>query len=682
MDSNFVEWMYLKQLVGNFEDLINYYFGAIYYYGPWFRQASVALLYSVGLALVAFNALKAPVDRLQAALGTLGMIALAGFLVSPTTNTKNLGSASGTELSVGAYYSYLLAGTISQSFTDVITASWKGSISDAAGIAGGPSKDALTLAFNDKADQFAEKFIKGEGKEAVKDYFKQCGSEALNSAKTPKEKAILRSVGIGSNTLGMDSKDATTLSQQYDRQKNNNLDWAFLLSAGSGSDQLGGMGMERAASAEQKMIDQNRTEAETFLKNLPSANSSIDGTKGYRIPTKEYYQEKLSNKDGTDTSTTDSFRKLSASGGNLAEMLPNGATTTTAGTEDDYVFYPKNCYDLYLVASETMNSLRNGAKDVKGYENLGLTQAYTAMTAANKVRRGLNDQINAELADLGIDEKVNESLVEAISDTAYGAMESLGNDFNKWMLEYKIPAMISGMALLVCLLLVTFPIFALISVVFGSKVLISYFKFMALPFIVVFTNNLLLSISANLIAFNKVTGVLAETFVPGGVDVPASISVMNTETIIYSVITFCEIAIAKFILWDDVRAATSFSMGRVGTDAASKGASLTGSMIALAAGVFGRGARLASAGKSAKATQALNQTISGISKQVTNIANGATRSQNRSTGLSGGGGSGGGGSGGGGGGTGGGAKANTTPQSSKTPGGGASLNPPPPTQSS
>lgn len=677
MDSSFVEWMYLKSIVGNFEGLIQYYFGTMAYLAPWLRQAGVGVLYSLGLAWAAFCMIKAPVDRLLTAISVFGMVFLAGFLLSPTTETKNLGSASGTELSVGAYYSYFLAGSMTQVFQDVVNASWKASINEANG-GGGPTQDAIAMAFNDKAAKFAEKFLKSEGKEAVKDYLQKCGSEALKQAKTPKEKTMLKSIGLGANTLGMAASETTTLSQYTSKAANRNTDWGTAVMMGS--DMYGGMALYEASVIEAKQVESQRTEGEQFLKDLPPSNSTIDGKKGYRIPTTAYMKASLSDTGSASTSNSDSFKKLSSSSGPYKEMTAPGAASTTAGAEEDYVFYPKNCYDLYKVASETMSSLREGSRGVPGYENLDLTGAFTSLSTSNKVRRGINDEITEELKDMGIDKTVDASLMESLGDSIYDASTKVSNVFDKWMLEYGIPITISTMAMIVAILLITFPVFALVSVMFGPKVLVSYSKLMAFPFLVVFINNLLLAVSANLISFNKAYTVITETMNPGGVDLSSSMSAMSAETIIYASICVCEIAIAKFILWDDVRAVTSFNPASAGHSAAGRGASMIGSAISLATGIFGRGAKMAKAAEGAKAAKGMSNAISTISRQVTQIANGGNRSQNQSTPPRGtGGGGGGGGSGGGGGGSGGNGGGNGgNPGSGGGPvGGSKSLNPPP-----
>lgn len=635
MEQEFIEWMYLKYLVGNFEGMYQHYFATLAYLAPYFRQAAVGILYSLGLAWAAFCFLKAPVDRLQAGLGVLAMVFLSGYLISPTTNTNHLGRASGTELSVGGYYSFALAGSITRHFDNVVSAAWKASMVEAGGAGGGgPNREALTIAYNDKATEFADTFLKGEGKEAVKDFHHICGSAAITSATTQKELNALRSIGIGANTLGMDPQEPLTIAEYLDASDNKNGFGAWWDSFAT--EHLGQTSVHNSTTNEIRHLERRRTEALEFIKKLPAANNKIDGTKGYRIPTPEHYRTTFSSKDASADTSNNAFKTISGSPTEFQTMLPNGAVKITPNSEDDYIFYPQNCYDLYLVASETMRSLRIGAQGVKGFEKLNVAGAYTAATAANRVRQGINNMINKDMNDLGMDEHVTESNIEALTDTFMGATGSLGNEYSKWMLEYKIPTVISSMAMIVALLIITFPIFAIIAVIFGHKPLVSYLKLMAFPFLVVFINNLLLLLSANLITYSKLYERQSDTFALGGVDVPAELIRMNSEAIIYSVITLCEIAIVKFILWDDVRAVTSFNPGSASTAAVARGASMVGTAISLVGGVFGRATKMAAATKSAEATRSLNQTIAGISQQVTNIANSGHRSQNRSSGLGGG----------------------------------------------
>lgn len=627
MDSSFVEWMYLKSIVGNFEGLIQYYFSSMAYLAPWIRQASVSILYSLGLAWAAFCMLKAPVDRLYSALGVFATVALAGFLVSPTTNTQNLGSASGTELSLGGYYSYFLAGSITENFQSILTASWKNSITAANG-GGGPSKDAIALAFADKSSQFADKFLKGEGKEAVKDYYQKCGTEAYLKATTPAQKTMLKSVGIGANTLGMANNEATEVAQLAKKEANRNADLSNAIMMGS--DSYAGFAQLDQAVDQAKQVDANRSDAEKFLENLPPENSKIDGTKGYRIPTKDYYKATLSSNASANNSNVDSFKKLSTSNGAFANMLPKGLQSTTAGDETDYKFYPKNCYDLYKIASETMSSLREGSRGVAGYENLPMTGQFTSMSASSQVRRAINDELTQLFKEQGIDKTVNASLFETLGDYAYDITTKLSNTFDKWMLEYGIPTTISVMAMIVALLLISFPIFAMVAVMFGPKVLASYFKLMGFPFIVVFINNMLLSLSANLIAFNKSYAIVPDSFNPGGVDTVSALSGMSAETIIFASICVCEVAIAKFILWDDVRAVTGFNPASASHNAVSRGESIAKTIASVATGFLGRSASIAKGAESAQAAKGMSTAVANISKQVTQIASGASRGQNRS----------------------------------------------------
>lgn len=625
MEKEFLEWMYLKFIVGHFESLYQYYFANMAFMAPAFRQGAVGILYSVGLAWAALCFLKAPVDRLLTGIAVLGMVFIAGFLISPTTNTVHLGRSAGTELSVGAYYSFVVAGSITTVFDDIVAASWKKTINGAVN-GGGPTQDALAMAYNDQAEVFADKFLKGEGRAAVLDFHQQCGSEALKQAVSDSDKAMLRSIGIGANTLGMDAADATTLGQYTARANNDNFDWQTFAMKTLDLTKMSPIIMSQLELAK---LNERRSKAGDFLKKLPPANSQIDGTKRYRIPTSNYYKSKLSNNGASDESSTDFFMSVSSSNGDFQKMLSNGGTTTEPNTQGDYVFFPKNCYELYLVANETMKNFRTAVKGVPGYENLELTQAYVSLSSANAVRRGIADAMNKDLELAGSTEKYDETLLEAFSDTIFQGAAEIGSKFDKWMLEYKIPTMISSMAMIVALLLLTFPIFAVVSVFFGVKVLISYFKFMAFPFIVVFINNLLLSLAANLISYNKGHQALSNTFSPGGVDVVSSVSAMSAESIIFTVITIAEVAIAKFILWDDVRSITSFNPGAAGTQASMRGAAMVATVARLATGVYGRAAGIATASKSAGSAKALNQSVATISQQVSRIANSGSVTQNR-----------------------------------------------------
>ncbi|NVL48736.1 hypothetical protein F2S72_01845 [Pseudomonas syringae pv. actinidiae] len=621
MDSQFAEWLYLQQIVGNFNGLVQYYFGSAAFFGPWFRQAGVGVLYSMGLAWAGFCFIKAPVDRLQHGLVVLGMVILSGFLLSPTKNTKELGAYSGTELSVGGYYSYYMAGTMSSVFSNVLGAAWKNSIVESVG-GGGPTKDAVALAFNDQAVKFAERFIKGEGSKAYVDYFKQCGSQALAAAKTPQEKAILKSVGVGAATLGMSAEEADTQRQIYERQKAGSLDFAGIATQAGIADggPLAGLMM---AQQEAKMFDENRAKAKQFMNEMPNSNNSIDGTVGYRIPSATYYKTLLSDSDGTQTSTTPMYKAVSSSGGDFSKMLPNGATTTTAGGEDDYIFYPKNCSDLYEVANATMASLRQGAKSVPGYENLPQAGGVVAMTAANLVDRGIKDQMGELAKQAGVDMKFDDSVWENTVNNFKGAMDEIGNKYNNWMLKYQIPFTIASMAMIVAILLITFPIFACISVIFGVGTLKTYFKLMAFPFLVVFVNNLLLILAANAIAFNKSMKAQQDTFIVGGVDLSNAIASMNTETVIYTVICVAEVAIAKLILWDDVKAVTSMNLKSAAGSASERGMSIAGQVVSLVGGAFGRVGKLAGAAKASKHAESARQTtshIASISQSVSAIA--------------------------------------------------------------
>ena len=66
----------------------------------------------------------------------------------------------------------------------------------------------------------------------------------------------------------------------------------------------------------------------------------------------------------------------------------------------------------YEVANATMASLREGAKNVPGYENLPQAGGVVAMSAANLVDRGIKDQMGDMAKQAGVDMKFDDKIWE------------------------------------------------------------------------------------------------------------------------------------------------------------------------------------------------------------------------------------------------------------------------------
>ncbi len=610
MGSELTEWMYLKTMVGNFPQLIEYFFRILYPYGAAFRQAGFGLIFSLGLAWTAINLFKAPFDRMKSAAVGLGMVMLAGFLNSPTTSTKGLGDASGAELSIGGYYSYVIASTVTGVFSSVVEAAWHSTVFEAGGGGPGMAYNSLAIAWGSQADKFASQFINAEGKEAYVDYQMKCGTDALLQAKTGQDKALLAKVGIGANTLGMRGEEAGELAQYHNKIKAGETTWLDNISMPS-------MNHTRRYDVEVAKHDTEREKAVNFLKEgLIEANNRIDGTKGYRIPTREFYQEIVSGEEG---GRSNSYTSISESPAEFREMLPVGLTSATPGSEEDFAFYPKNCYELYLVADRTMANFRSAVRNNPEHLKLNYANAYNSMTASGMVRKAVMDEAVAKARELGYEGDFSISMSESASDVGMDFFKSISNKFNKWMLEFKIPALAAAMALLVVVLLVSFPIFAIFSILVGPKILFTYFKLMLLPFLVIFLNDLFLTMSTNLIAYGKVSKELVNTFFPNGADVASAVADQNIQAIIFGVLTFAELAIVKFLLWDDFRAVTSFNPGEATTNAAASGAKVASAAAAVPLGAAGGAARMAAA--SANRGRAVQQTalLASISKSVSNM---------------------------------------------------------------
>ena len=586
MDSEFKEWMYLVTLADNFQGLIYYFFTSVHQYAPWIKGAAQPVIYVAGVIFLALRFVKFPIDRFKAFGIGFAVFVLSSILISGTTRTNNLGSASGTELTLGGYYSYYAAGWTTQMFNDTLDNAWASQVIEAAGGGPGMVQNSLNIAWVDTAQQFADKYIQGEGKDAYVDYHAICATEALSQAKTNGDKAVLESIGIGSNSLGMSTDDATTLVQFTARQENGDSDVMDRMTYSYMSPE--------ALYASSKFTAQKRSEGEVFLQTkLIEANNRIDGTKGYRIPTSEYYDRYFNQTTGNESAV--SYSQVSNSPGRLSEMLPNGATDQAPDSEQDFIFYPQNCYDLYLVASATMANFRDGVKNFEPFKNLDYSKAFNSISAARSIRRGVHDEIQQRAAELGIPYEVDSSLFEDLADSGADFTKYISSKINKWMLEYQIPATITSMALLVVILIITFPVFAAVSVMTGHQVLVTYLKLMFLPFVVVFIHKLFLTVSTNIIAYNNAHELLQNTYFPGGIDTPAMMAAGNIKAIVFGLITVAELAIAKFILWDDVRAITNFSPSQFVKNAMSQGMEVAGKAAGTVVAPISAGGRIAAA---------------------------------------------------------------------------------------
>ena len=617
MDAEFTSWAYLKAIVGNFDALLSYYFLALMHYAPLFRKTGVGLLYSLGLAWIGLATLKAPFDKFKAVLGGFGMVVFVGWLMSPTTNTTAMGDGAGAELSVGGYYTYFIAGSFSHILSSGVGSIWNSSVGEAGGIAGGPTGEAIALAYAADGKRFAKIFEDSDGIKAFEDYTSKCGAAVLEQNRTNDDIQNLKTIGIGANTLGLDSSDATMMAQYQKRLANGSVGWlekigmAFMQAEG---------GAYQAERYETAALEQKKQKAIEFLKNrIPDANNSFTGDEGYRIPTQSYYKQRT-DKNADPNNSSPSYVSLNDTSTDLAKLKANGVESVSSGTGEEYVFRPKNCYDMYLVAEASFRNFREAVKDNPEFKNLDVVQAYQSLSAGSAVRKGAVDQVNEEAKKNGVTGNYDSSAVEDMSSNAAALFTEISNKYNKWMLEFKIPAMISGMALLAVILLITFPIFGLLSIFVGPKILITYLKMMFLPFLVVFTNDMMLTMSANLIAYNKAMATVANSFNPDQVSLPYSLAVQNTELIVYSVITFAEMVIIKLLLWDDVKSATSFNAGQAATNAAGTGFKIA-SFVAKMVGSGGKAAM--ATGPKMAAAQRASQSVSAlqnISRQVTQMA--------------------------------------------------------------
>lgn len=561
------DWMFFKTIVGNFEGMLSYYFTAFSHYSPMFRRASVAMLGALGLCWVGFNLLKAPLDKMRGAAVAMGMTAGAGLLLAPTTNTDAFGDAAGNEASIGGYYSYYVLGTMTSIYRSGIESIWEASKDEAFGTGIGPVKSNLSVAYSKMSEGFAQKFALGEGSRSYVDYQTMCGGTAITLAKTSDEVTALAAVGIGANTLGMTAIEVTQLGQWLNTKYPEKQ--GMLMDAINGLRRLPGIAIFEAGSFKFK-----QREGIQFLRDMPPEyNPIIKGPNSYRIPTVDNYRFQLSGVDSA--SYRPQYETHGSAGSDFSDMMQTGTVQLPSDSYENQEFYPSDCADLYLIASKAMENFRKAVQADPSYENLKGVDAYNAISAGNDIAKAVADAHLKESLDKGWIKQGMQPAVPinpwvALSNTSMSAYDTVRSSYQKWMLGFKIPTMIATMALITVLLVYTFPVFALLSILYGPKILLTFLKLMALPFIVVFVNDLLLTVAANAIAYNNAIDVAINTFSPRGADLSGSMAVRYTDVIIMTAICAIELGIAKLLLWDDVRAATSFALGG---DSAEKGGS-------------------------------------------------------------------------------------------------------------
>lgn len=577
MEKEALGWVYIFAIVDSFDDLILYFYTILHHHAPWLRQSAFALIFSIGLFLIGMNLVRAPFDRFKTVAITSGMVLLAGSLNMPTTNTKAFNGMEGKELTVGGYWSYLIGNSLSGVFRSSIDPIWDNYLGESLDGRAGLVSNSADIAWSNKAKEYADSHMKGIGKEAYVDYMIQCARPMDAQITNNKQRHLMRYVGAGSHMLGMTQEDGNLLAQ---------VDAVVKDETASALDRAGAAYVNslQAQQAGQlaKQFDRDRAAAMKLLEEtFADSKNPIKGDVGYRIPSEALYAQEI--KNDVPKPTDQSYEQASQLGTDFAAMLPPGSASVDPGSEQDYMFYPKTCLDLYKVANKTMENFRSSIKNLPEYKKMAHAGAFQSVSAAREVRKAMTDIVNDRLARNNIDTKVNASLFDDVTDMSADTFIGISNWINKIAISYKIPALVTAMALLVVILMITFPVFAVLSVVFGPRLLLSYAKFMAVPFLVIFINQFFILISTQIIAFNSMQESLANTFTPGSNVNASALSGQNIKAIVFSLLTVAELAIIKFLLFDDFRSVMSSNPSQAISNAVRTGASAAISAASVAA---------------------------------------------------------------------------------------------------
>ncbi|MGP0171186.1 hypothetical protein ACSVIJ_04810 [Pseudomonas sp. NCHU5208] len=583
---------FLKLVNQHFGELAGHYINMFQAYHAAFAVTALNIVLLGGAAWVLVLMTKAPVDKMRTAAGALGVLTLSGILLSDDVFTIP-GAYDDVQLANGAGWSVQIVGNIYQLFKEGLD-----SVKD---------EEAFQIAFDNAYhitdEETLKRFVDSPMADMYKDYINLCQPAYESIAgKNPEARAAGRYIGFyGSAGIGQ-------AEVQWDNANS-------LLEKATGKDPNMNKLVNSTAWFNRDGGDKIREGVESgvaLLQAIPEEQNPFDGATvpftGYKIPTKEYWEQELFQKDiGTSEVYYDSS---DVEGMNYRNSAYTDESESNAYM-DPAAAYPKNCYELYRMLDQGQRAWQAAISD-----NTRIGQA-TALgrdgrDATMMMYTDIENQIRAQdrtadtplhtLAGYGavnlLDHDGGMRLGDMLKDASYTTFADIGSTFREWMLKYAIPMSINGCAMLVGLLVVMFPLVCVMAVFISPKILVSFIKLMAFAFLVPFTNDACLSMAATLLSVN---GELIEGYNAGNFarNNTLLISAGTAQYVVFIAICAIEVIFAKMLIWDDVKGMSNFNPGGGALGLAATGAAVVGTVLKLAS--FGRGAFAARASAGAGA---------------------------------------------------------------------------------
>lgn len=625
------ELLPLKILSGNLLELIQFYFLSWSTFHASMRGAAVPIIFGGGLIWTVLMAAKFPEDKFKGVVGTFIILCVVGILIAPAKDASVMfpgNSQAPYPVANGSVWTFRLAGnayelfrsSTDSVFIDTLTGEATGNVSNRT------AKHAIL--YDQAAENVAAALKASPGFELVTAYMGLCNKAIEDVYNDSGKLAAAHGVGLaGSNLIGVNSSDRSILTGVTEGAKNSFSAYYSQLADKFWRPDLAYAAMgssitDRVYSAH--VVDGMVEEGLELLDSIPENKNPFTGgtTYGFIIPTKEYFD---SAKSGENTSNDFLDPRTFEGGKYVHGAIANGSELSP---DQAFMFYPKTCREAYELSNQVLSALRESTVD----SSLVTDPVYMAknnLTAQARVGEMANNASIKYMQDLGLEPSEQQvTALENISDNAMGGLIALSAEVGEFMLRYKIPMMVSVSAMLAAALLVTFPLFTVMAVFLGPQILITFFKLVIFAFLLIYLNDLFVSMAAEVLYFQQVSS--AQGFNTGlTAGMTATQAASTTKAVIFSALTVVEIAAARLILWDDAKALAGFKPGSIGTDRAASMAKTLGAL-AFTALTLGKGgamiAKGASAKKAATATTIATSKMTDAARDMSTAAAAVSRS--------------------------------------------------------
>lgn len=616
MDSPVPSFSVLKLLANGFPDSVQYYLGIWSPYHSAFSKSASAIIFPAALVWIMFLLAKFSSEKGRAFVGGIFMVGVLGILLSPSDRGAEMfGGATGApgasiQVANGSYWSYKIPGAIYGLFKSAL-ASVDNNRSEAQNL-------SMRMAYDFQTEAASKRLEAGPLRDIYLAYTTSCNKATQSTAITSNVNSVatLQNVGLhGGAGIGYSDADFNAFDAIIDDYKKSKdtlfsgASWDRLMTSPSSAAKDGVKAVFWTPYANAKgasRVSDAIAAGKQALSAIPAdenpfKNVATDFVDGFKIPTKSYWL-KLSGKSGVDGESDYVDARQFKNGAYKSPDIADSDVPTT--TEITSAAYPENCLEAFELADHAMREYRSAQEEIRRANGTSAVDKNFAEIQATHDLSQLNDKLRQEAESLDANGKYKEGYTagtynKPTGDTmAGGILDSIVDtsaDIGAWkdsiFLKYKVPFVISGCAMLVAALITAFPIFAVMSLFLGPGLLITYIKLVCFGFLVVFFNDLFLSMGSELIGMTNLLAIgdAAGTTARGSnaIDVAA----VTAEVLVYSSITVIEVLLAKILIWDDVSAVSSFSPGgSFGTAMAAGGGLLAGAIAVGAAFIPGGGA--------------------------------------------------------------------------------------------